>query len=195
VNKDRRKKVPHKVLRYFPIIPQHQRLFMSKQRAQYTRWHKEKRVPVENEMRHPADGEAWKDFEETFKSFADDPCSLRLGIGSDGFNPFGQMINTYSIWIVIVVPHNFPPWMCMDQSNYMLALLILGKISPSKDLHVYMQPLIKDMIQLWEGVQTYDAVQGKEFSLHAAILWGIHDYPALGTLSGRTTRGYFACVH
>jgi hypothetical protein len=24
---------------------------------------------------------------------------------------------------------------------------------------------------------------------------GINDYPALGTMSGRTTRGYFACVH
>jgi hypothetical protein len=57
VNKEGRKKVPHKVLHYFPIIPRLQRLFISKQRAQYARWHKEKRVPVENEMRHPADGD------------------------------------------------------------------------------------------------------------------------------------------
>ncbi|XP_066353593.1 uncharacterized protein [Miscanthus floridulus] len=195
VNKEGRKKVAHKVLRYFPIIPHLQRLFMSKQRAQYARWHKEKRVPVENEMRHPADGEAWKDFDDTFKSFVDDPRSLRLAIASDGFNPFGQMSNSYSIWPVIVVPYNFPPWMCMDQSNYMLALLIPGKKSPGKDFHVFMQPLIADMIELWKGVKTYDAVEGKDFSLRAAILWGIHDYPALGTMSGRTTRGYFACVH
>jgi hypothetical protein len=33
VNKEGRKKVPHKVLRYFPIIPRLQKLFMSKQRA------------------------------------------------------------------------------------------------------------------------------------------------------------------
>jgi hypothetical protein len=26
-------------------------------------------------------------------------------------------------------------------------------------------------------------------------LWCIHDYPALGTISGRTTRGFFACIH
>ena len=58
-----------------------------------------------------------------------------------------------------------------------------------------MQPLIADLITLWGGVPTYDAVEGKEFRLHVAILWGINDYPALGTLSGRTTRGYFACVH
>jgi len=83
----------------------------------------------------------------------------------------------------------------MDQSNYMLALLIPGKKSPGKDFHVFMQPLIADLITLWGGVPTYDAVEGKEFRLRVAILWGINDYPALGTLSGRTTRGYFACVH
>jgi len=120
VNKEGKKKVPHKVLRYFPIIPRLRRLFISKQRVQYVRWHKEKRVPVENEMRHPANGEAWKKFDETFKSFANDPRSLRLAIATDGFNPFGQMTNSYSIWLVIVVPYNWPPWMCMDQSNYML---------------------------------------------------------------------------
>jgi len=55
-------------------------------------------------MRHPADGEAWKEFDDTFKSFADDPRSLRLAIAIDEFNPFGQMTNSYSIWPVIVVP-------------------------------------------------------------------------------------------
>jgi hypothetical protein len=168
---------------------------MSKQWAQYARWHKEKRVPVENEMRHPIDGEAWKDFDKTFKSFSNDPRSLRLGIATDGFNLFGQMTNSYSIWPVIVVPYKFPPWMCMDQSNYMLALLIPGKKSHGKDFHVFMHPLIANMIELWKGVKTYDAVEGKDFSLHAVILWGINDYPTLGTMSGRTTKGYFACVH
>jgi hypothetical protein len=28
-----------------------------------------------------------------------------------------------------------------------------------------------------------------------AVLWCIHDYPALSTLSGHTTKGYFACIH
>jgi hypothetical protein len=33
------------------------------------------------------------------------------------------------------------------------------------------------------------------FDLHVAVLWCIHDYPALSTLSGRITKGYFACTH
>ena len=44
-------------------------------------------------------------------------------------------------------------------------------------------------------MRTYDALSEKMFDLHAAVLWCIHDYPALSTLSGRTTRGYFACIH
>src|SRR6185436_11641453 len=31
--------------------------------------------------------------------------------------------------------------------------------------------------------------------LRAAVLWCIHDYQALSTLSGRTTKGYYACIH
>jgi hypothetical protein len=44
-------------------------------------------------------------------------------------------------------------------------------------------------------VDTIDALTGKEFKLHATVLWCIHDYPALSTLSGRTTKGSFACRH
>ena len=51
------------------------------------------------------------------------------------------------------------------------------------------------MLVLWKGVSTFDASNGKKFDLHVAVIWCIHDYPALSTLSGRVTRGYYACVH
>jgi hypothetical protein len=51
------------------------------------------------------------------------------------------------------------------------------------------------LIEIWKGVHTYDAIIDKEFKLRATMLWCIHDYVALATLSGRTTRGYFACIH
>ena len=44
-------------------------------------------------------------------------------------------------------------------------------------------------------MRAYDALAGKMFNLCSAVLWCIHDYPALSTLSGRTTKGYFACTH
>jgi hypothetical protein len=44
-------------------------------------------------------------------------------------------------------------------------------------------------------VHAYDALIGEMFKVCAAVLWCIHDYPTLSTLSGRTTKGYFACIH
>jgi hypothetical protein len=60
---------------------------------------------------------------------------------------------------------------------------------------VFLEPLVEDLLNLWKGVSAYDANTGKMFKLHAAVLWCIHDYPALSTLSGRTTKGYYACTH
>jgi hypothetical protein len=85
--------------------------------------------------------------------------------------------------------------MCVDSSNFMLSLLIPGKKSPGKDFHVFTQPLIKYMMELWKGVDTFDACIEDNFQLHAVFLWSIHDYPGYGTMSGRSTKGYYTCVH
>jgi hypothetical protein len=42
-------------------------------------------------MSHPADGEAWKEFDRRESTFAADPRNLRLALATDGFNPFGNM--------------------------------------------------------------------------------------------------------
>jgi hypothetical protein len=76
-----------------------------------------------------------------------------------------------------------------------MGLLIPGPSCPGKDLDVFLEPLIEELQQLWKGVSTFDALSGKDFDLHAIVIWCIHDYPALSTLLGRVTKGYYACVH
>lgn len=44
VNDGRGKKIPHKVLRYFPLIPRLKRLYGSKKTCNDMKWHKKKRV-------------------------------------------------------------------------------------------------------------------------------------------------------
>lgn len=44
-----------------------------------------------------------------FKIFFADPRNIRLGFACDGFNPFRNMSNNYSIWHVILIPYNLPP--------------------------------------------------------------------------------------
>lgn len=147
-----------------------------------------------NELNHPADGDAWKDFDCKHKDFATDARNIRLRLATDGFNPFG-MSHSYRMWPVFVVPYNLPPWACMDQSNLMMALLIPGPQSTGNDFDVFMEPLIEELQLLWKGVSTYDALSpDKKFNLRVAVIWCIHDFPALHTLSGRITAGYQACV-
>ena len=63
-NDNKGKNVPHKILRYFPLKPRLQRLFMSRHTAVDMRWHKEKGIVSEGVLRHPADALSWKDFDQ-----------------------------------------------------------------------------------------------------------------------------------
>ncbi|XP_052299722.1 uncharacterized protein LOC127903100 [Citrus sinensis] len=72
------KKVPQKVLRYFPLKPRLKRLFISKHTAIDMRWHKEKRIDIDGVLRHPADAEGWKDFDQKHRWFAQEPRNVRL---------------------------------------------------------------------------------------------------------------------
>jgi hypothetical protein len=128
------------------------------------------------------------------ENFAKHARNLRFGLAIDGFNPFDNMNNSYSMWPVFVVLYNMPPRVYMEESNFMMALLIPGLSSPSKYFDIFMEPLVEELHQLWKGVWAIDAVEGKGFKLHAVVLWCIHDYSALGTLFGKVTKGYFACV-
>ncbi|GJS78137.1 retrotransposon gag domain, retroviral aspartyl protease [Tanacetum coccineum] len=50
--------------------------------------------------------------------------NVRLGLAADGFNPFGNLSQSYSMWPVILTTYNLPPWLCMKESYLMLTLLI-----------------------------------------------------------------------
>ncbi|XP_040361753.1 uncharacterized protein LOC121049185 [Rosa chinensis] len=189
-----KKKIPKKILRYFPLTPRLQRLFKSRHTAGDMRWHKDKRVDEEGKMRHPADGSAWKDFDISYPDFAQDPRNVRLGLATDGFNPFGNMSLSYSMWPVVVVPYNLPPWMCMKKAFSMLTLLIPGPISPGRDIDVYLRPLIDELKELWDhGAKTYDKMAESDFNMRAAVMWTINDFPTYANLSGWSTKGYLAC--
>jgi len=190
-----KKRVPRKILRYFPLIPRLQRIYMSETRASYMRWHKEELV-VDGKMRHPADSKAWKHVDATYEWFAEDPHNVRLGLASDGFNPFGMLNVSYSCWPVILIPYNLPPWLCLKQSYWMLSMMIPGARSPGVSIDVYLQPLIDELKVLWEeGVKAWDAKERKDFDLHAILLWTINDFPAYEMLSGWSTKGKFACPY
>jgi hypothetical protein len=190
-----KKRFPRKILCYFPLIPLLQRLYMWETTLTEMRWHKEQ-LPSDVRMRHPVDSPAWKHVHEKYKWFSKDPRNVRLALASDGFNPFGMISTTYTVWPVIIIPYNLPPWLCMKQPYWMMSMLVPGPKSPGNNIDVYFCPLIDELKELWEhGVETWDAKVKKNFTLRALLLWTINDFPAYAMLSGWSTKGKFACPY
>ena len=73
-------------------------------------------------LRHPPGSEAWKSFDSKYIEFLSEPRNVRLGLATDGFNPYGNMSSTHSTWPVILIPYNLTPWMCMKMSSFMLSV-------------------------------------------------------------------------
>ncbi|XP_040371992.1 uncharacterized protein LOC112192328 isoform X2 [Rosa chinensis] len=185
--------VPVKVLRYFPIIPRLKRMFRSEKMAEDLRWHFNNKSN-DGKMRHPVDSVTWDLVNDKWESFAVDPRNLRLGLSTDGFNPFSMLSSKYSCWPVMLVTYNLPPALCMKKENIMLTLLIPGPKQPGNDIDIYLQPLIEDLEHLWHnGVVAYDAFSRTTFNLKAILLWTISDFPAYGNLAGCCTKGKMAC--
>lgn len=195
ISKRKKKNIPFKILRYLPITPRLQRLFMSKQTSKHMTWHK-RACREEGELIHPSDGEAWKNFDSCYPEFANEARNVRLGLCTDGFNPFGNRSAPYSCWPVYVTPYNLPPTMCMKDAVLFLTLLIPGPRSPGNNLCVYLRPLIDELKTLWDdGTLTYDVSTRTNFVMKATLMWTIGDFPAYGMMSGWSTHGRLACPY
>ncbi|GKA68792.1 hypothetical protein Tco_0768709, partial [Tanacetum coccineum] len=158
-------------------------------------WHATRKCTEPGKMQHPVDGRAWKKFDTRYPDFVAEPRNVRLGLAVDGFNLFGNLSQSYSMWPVILTTYNLPLWLCMKESYLMLTLLIPGPKSPGKDIDVYLRPLIDDLKDLWalKGVETIDVATGQKFNMRAMVLWTINDFPARSSLSGWSGQGYMAC--
>ncbi|KAL3650054.1 hypothetical protein CASFOL_006457 [Castilleja foliolosa] len=96
------KKPPAKVLWYLPIIPRFKRLFASPTEAKNLRWHADQRID-DGQLRHPADSPQWKKMDQLYPSFGDEPRNLRLGLCTDGMNPYGNLSSQHSAWPYIML--------------------------------------------------------------------------------------------
>ncbi|CAA7045955.1 unnamed protein product [Microthlaspi erraticum] len=185
--------IPAKVLRYFPIKDRFRRMFRSKRMAEDLCWHFSN-ASGDGTMRHPCDSLTWAQINNKWPQFASEKRNLRLGLSTDGMNPFSIQNTKYSTWPVMLVNYNMSPTMCMKADNIMLTMLIPGPTAPSNNIDVYLQPLIEDLHDLWsEGIEVYDAFSKETFNLRAILMWTITDYPALGTLAGCKVKGKQAC--
>ena len=68
----------------------------------------------------------------------------------------------------------------------MLLFIQVGKYQV-KDMNVYIEPLIDELVELWNGVTMHDVsrpIGQRQFQFHAILAWTIHDAPGLTHVSG-----------
>jgi hypothetical protein len=186
--------VPRKVLRHFPLFPRLQQIFRSRLQAALMTWHTTAHS-TDGKMHNPVDSPQWKFVNENFGNFGNDPRNLRLGLATDGINPFSEKRSTYSTWPVMLLNHNVPPWLTSKPYFIILSLIIPGKRSvTSKDFDTFIEPLVQELRLLWmEGIVTRDAAAWNSqphFLLRVILIWCIHAY---GMVAGCVTKGYRGC--
>jgi hypothetical protein len=64
---------------------------------------------------------------------------------------------------------NLLGWMCMKQKFIMMSVLIQGPKQPDNDIDVYLRPLVKELLLLWndKGVRMWDEDKQGSFDLRA----------------------------
>jgi hypothetical protein len=81
---------------------------MSPRTAQHMTWHQSHNA-VDGVMVHPSDDEAWKHFNSVHPHFSAESRNVRLGLCTNGFNPFMSFAAPYVYWPVILTVYNLPP--------------------------------------------------------------------------------------
>jgi hypothetical protein len=143
-------------------------------------------------MVHPADGDAWRHFDNMNPEKALEARNVRVALATDGFNPFRMMAAPYTCWPVFVIPLNLPPGIMFEPRNVFLTLIIPGH--PGNNMGVFMQPVWDELQHAWEeGVLTYDRATKRNFTMHVWYQYSLHDFLAYGLFSAWCVHGKFPC--
>jgi hypothetical protein len=120
--------VPTKVLRYFPLIPRLRRMYSTSAMAALMVWHRLGRS-FDGLICHVVDSLQWKWVDEQLGDFGLEDQSIRLGMATDGVNPYGVKRTNWSTWPVCLLNYNVPSWLTMKKHFIMLPMIIPGKES------------------------------------------------------------------
>jgi hypothetical protein len=76
------------------------------------------------------DGSAFREIEEKWADFKDEPRNVRLSLEVDDVNPFGELRYIYSVWPIFVINNKITPWISIKREHIILTIIV-----PSIFLH------------------------------------------------------------
>lgn len=122
------------------------------------------------------DGRVWNEFiEYQGKPFLRLPHNLGLMLNCDWFQPYD--CTEYSVGVIYLVILNLPRTERFKPENVILVGIIPGPDEPPLHINSYLQPIISDLIDLWnDGISL--TVGDTQKTIHAALLCVACDLPA-----------------
>jgi hypothetical protein len=112
-------------------------------------------------------------------NYFSDHRDIALGFATDGFAPFKKRKHT--AWILLIFNYNLPPDERFQKDNILCVGIIPGPKKPW-DADSFIYPLVRELLELATGVSAYDALSRSLFSLHAYVITGFGDIPAVSML-------------
>ena len=86
----------------------------------------------------------------------------------------------------------------MKNEHRMLALIVPGR-RQVKNMDVYLQPMVYELKELWDGINVYDVSRpitaDGSFTLYCICAYMTHDYPGLGVFSSKLHVYLFVYIH
>lgn len=187
--------IPTRVLRYFSVIKRLRRMFRCPELAKHLRWHRTNHS-ADRKMRSVVDSEQWGFIENDFPVFSRENRNIRMGLALDGVNPHSHQSSKHSIWPVMLVLYNLPPYLVTKRFFICLSMIIPGPNSPSEDtIDVYYNRFCMSSRSCgWAYLRLTcpNQLDRKETSTCEECLYGLYTM-AYTLISGQSGKGYAGC--
>lgn len=143
------------------------------------------------------DGQIWKDFlVYNGVPFLSEPYTYGLMLNIDWFKPCKH--TEYSMGAIYLTIMNLPRQLRFRQENVMLIGLIPGPKEPKRDINPFLVPLVKELIEFFQGMEIYIKSLSKAVLVRCALLCVACDIPAsrkvCGFLGHSATLGCSKCL-
>jgi hypothetical protein len=182
------RRVPRQTFRYLPLIPRLINLYRDPTMAGLLRY-RAHRVPDPNSLTDILDGRYYRRLLREFvhvlggnrlgHRFFSHTTDIALGLSTDGVGPFKT--RKQQCWPLILINYNLPPSIRTRLEHILCLGVIPGPQSP-KELNTFLEPLIDELNELAHGVPAFNSADQHPFLLHAYLIVGFGDMPAVAKL-------------
>ena len=83
-------------------------------------------ISQDDAIQMPAGRTAFRDIEEKWCHFKEEPHNLRISLAAYGANPFAQMKSIYTVWPIFFINNKIPQWFSIKREHIMLSMIIPG---------------------------------------------------------------------